>query len=194
MSRLTYDDAEKTSLRGRPWSFHMELHTTDSLGQAIDKFWYATGRGQGESVEVGEGNTGEQPVSELIAWGDLRALVTARVAGGYDYVDAPYRRMSPESLAKLAAPPIAASPTLVVTPQATAVVTSPVVVTPPPATPRVVTGGQPWDHISTMHVVREGTKVMGIEARDAQGTKLLVFTESVGQAFAQARNMDISFV
>lgn len=107
MARLTVQDARQIAMRNRPWTFRLELQP--------GMFWYATGRGINEPLEVVTGtiHPAQGQMAALGTWTDLERVVTLLLGQGWQYADTPYIRMSPQSLATIqagqAAPPPADS-------------------------------------------------------------------------------------
>lgn len=114
MARLTLNDAKATAARGRPWTFRME--------DASGNWWYATGRGLHEAVEVvcgdAQGNltAGSNTLTDV---GLLDKVCHNLVQRGYTYVDTQYIRMSPANLAQFVTPavPAVATQTVRITPK-----------------------------------------------------------------------------
>ena len=136
MARLTLQNAENTAQRNRPWSFRLEYNGASAVNQSgvSSKFWYATGRGTHEPVEIGWGAIGHAPQYQLITWTALVDRVKEKLAKGYDYVDVPYEKMSAANLAKITggASPVVAAPVAPSIPVAPAAPAAPVVSAPAP--------------------------------------------------------------
>lgn len=181
MAKLTLTDAENTAKRTRPWTFRLEGSDVSSGGQS---FWYATGRGLAEAVEVGTGLIGTPPTHQLIDWPTLKTMVAAKLAEGFTYADTGFIRMSAVSLAKLATAslpvPTPVKPVLPPTPQQ-AVSTS------------LQALGEPFSLIRKLRLKREGTTILGYVALDEQGIEVMEFNRSVGLKFATDHEIEVEF-
>jgi len=202
MASLTITDAEGLATRKRPWSFRLEFRGPNSAnaGGWSEKFWFATGRAHDEMVEVGWGAVGSSAQTTLITWSKLRDKVEEKLNKGYGYVDAPYRRMSPKSIAKLGG----AVASAVATGTGPAPAPAAVVAAPPPA-PATVKGqpvaftptaaqvalGEPWSLVHALKMNRHGTTVQGYEAQDANGDKLFDFDSVGGIEFSREHGVQI---
>ena len=198
VAKLTLQDAEDIAQRGRPWTIRLEFvgsNPANQSGQSA-KYWYATGRGLTESVEVGYGALGAKPVLDLIDWNELRGRVADKIAKGYDYAHTPFVRMSAESLAKLAGTPVVQVPVAKATP-----VTTPAgapIPPPPQAITHTVQATQaalphPHNLLCVVRLHRTGIKVDGYEGLDKDGDVLVNFGVQEGLDFARQHGLDILF-
>lgn len=174
MAKLTFEECRKTAGRRRPWTFRLEFHGTTPNGNPSAKFWYATGRGLDEAVEIGWGAIGQPPSHQLIDWAELRPRVEEKLRKGYDYAPTDYVRMSAANLAKLTNSP------------------------PPPAppvqtSPDLSTLGEPFSLIQSLKIIRDGTKIVGYAAMDKDGDELLQFDAVSGLDFATEYDLEIVF-
>jgi len=191
---LTITDARDIAKRGRPWSLRLEYTGSNSSNNSgwSDKFWFATGRGINEPVEIGWGRNGNKPQIRLTDFPTVEDRVSSKLGNGYSYVDASYRRMSPESLSKLAKP-TSATP-LQPTPA------------PAPAMPASITSkhtvsaaqdalGVPWSLIHSLRIKRSkgSTNIVGYDALDENEDLLLTMTATSGLDFARDYNVEIEF-
>ena len=208
MARLTYQDAERIGKRGRPWTFRLEYMGCNSANQSghSEKYWYATGRGETEMVEVGWGKIGSRPQTMLLPFHKLAAKVAEKLNRNYDYADTAYVRMSPENLAKLGGI-VPISPAPAVRQVSSATPAKPKSKAPSMAVP-VAPGhtqnkakaanqaalGTPWSLVVKLRSVRQGTTLLKWEALDATGVVLLGFDPSVGRDFAADYDIDLEFV
>jgi len=187
MAKLTISDVERIAGRGRPWTIRLEFAGADpaNAGGFSDKYWYATGRGLTEAVEIGWGANGNGAQHQLIDWPELRKRVAEKLAKGYGYVDTPYIRMTTASLARLGGPTKGTPAPVQVTP-----VPNPV---PPPVTrsAALVALGEPWSLTHHLKVLRDGTTVKGYAAIDDNGDELLQFDPQRGVEFARDYNLEI---
>ena len=152
--------------------------------ESCDDCWFATGRALDEMVEVGGGPSGGKVTTQLVTWATLHSEVADRMGEGFDYVDAPYRRMSRASLAQLGISTTPKTPPLA--PQV-----------PPTHTPSATQAalGEPWSLVCSLRMLRAsgGTTVKGYEALDAGGDKLFDFDPQGGVDFARDHDLDIAF-
>jgi len=204
MSKLTASDASRIAASGRPWSLRLEFVGSNPANQSgvSSKFWYATGRKNTEAVETGHGAIGSKPATNLVDWASFQVKVADKLAKGYDYVDAPFQRMSAANLAKLgghtpspapakrkpqAPRPAPASPTpSVPAPKA-------VVVAPQPNAPSasLLALPAPFCNVRFLKLKRVGTKVDGFSALDENQKYLLGMTDDSGLDFARDHDVEI---
>lgn len=213
MAKLTIHDAEDIARKGRPWSFRLEYTGPNPANASgwSDKYWYATGRGLNEPVEIAWGANGHPPHgTRLTTWSKIRKVVPDKRANGYDYVDHGYVRMSAQALSKLGgataskpgkkanhanpAPkpaPVSNHPLGKPgqTPSAPVQATN----TPTQVSPDLLALGEPWSLIRSLKVLRNGTKVKGYSAQDENGDELLRFDPKGGVEFAREYDVDIEF-
>jgi len=206
--KLSISDAETIANRGKPWTFRLEYHGSTSNGNPSHKFWYATGRGITEEVEVGWGALGGLPQNQLIGWNELRNRVTEKLSKGYDYAPTDYIRMSAASLAQLGMPVLPSLPSAVAPPV--------VVQTPVPPRPGWLTGApppapstgvkytktpsasllslnEPWSLIRCLKMQRTGSKLTGYNALDENGDELLLLDAATGLDFATKHDIEVEF-
>jgi len=198
MAKLTLQDAENTAQKGRPWTFRLEFVGSNPANQGgqSSKYWYATGRGATEPVEIGWGALGAKPQLDIIDWNELRTRVADKLGKGYQYAFTPYVRMSPTNLAKLAGTPVVSAPVAVATP-----VTIPAAVPTPPATQAIThtvsviqaSLPRPYNLLCALRVHRKGTVVDGYEGLDADGDTLVTLDVQEGKDFARLHGLDILF-
>ena len=207
MAKLTLQEAEQIAGRGRPWTIRLEfvgVNLANASGVS-SKYWFATGRGLNEAVEIGYGAIGSSPQYRLIDWDKLRQRVADKTSEGYVYAHTPYVRMSAVNFAKVTGNPVATSPTAkAVSSAPTSVLTpapAPALVTPPSVpvvTPKVVSQAQqalgaPYSLIATMRILRQGLTIMGYSARDASDDELMVLDPTDAVDFARDYDIDIVF-
>ena len=101
MARLTLTDARSVMLKGRPWTFRLECTTGGH-----NKFWLATGRGQNEPVEVHYGAIGAKAAILVKDWAYIEKTAPEKEAKGYTYVDTPFVRVQPSTIAGVQASPV----------------------------------------------------------------------------------------
>ena len=208
MAKLTLQDAESTAGKGRPWTIRLEYvgaNPSNTSGQSA-KYWYATGRGLAEKVEVGYGALGTAPQCSLIDLPTLSDRVAEKLAKGYVWANTPYIRMSVASLAKLAGTPVVQATQAKHVCSLFPVVRKKATVKPqkklnlsmafPPKTwavpakaPSVPTN----DQIRTLCIIREGLVITGYSARDEHDNEVLVFNPKDGVEFAREQGLDICF-
>lgn len=216
MAQLTLIDAERIAARGKPWTIRLEFTGANSANANgfSDKYWYATGRALKEMVEAGWGANGAGAQHQLIDWAELRKRVAEKLAKGYTYVDTPYTRMTPASLAKLGGPTPSGGHAPVATPAPVVVTTPPVVlgtgtvlapgvtvksVTLAPAgpaavarTPALLALGDPWALTNHLKVLRSGTSIVGWAAIDDNGDETgLRFDPDGGRQFAVDYDLEL---
>lgn len=206
MACLTITDARDIASRGRPWSIRLEYTGSnyDNKSGWSSKFWFATGRGLHEPVEIGWGKNGNKPQTQVTDFPTVEDRVSKKLAKGYDYTDAPYRRMSQAGLAKIGAwvtttPTAAPAPKPAPKPTPTPAPATPAPIAP---TPKVSTHtvsaaqdalGEPWSLIHSLRIKRNGTKVIGYDALDDGGDFLLTMTATSGLDFARDYDVDVEF-
>lgn len=178
MAKLTINDAENTATRIRPWTFRMESPTGD--------YWYATGRGLTEAVEIGWGAAGAGTQYQLTDWVGLRTMVADTLNQGYFYVDTPYVRMTPVSLAKVMAPVTTMVPAPIVAPVIVPSVRIPVV---PVVAPVTLTVGKAHH----LKILRTGAAITGYSVVDDKGNEIQRLDPKDGPQFARDHNVDIEF-
>lgn len=108
MARLTLSDARSTMGRGRPWTFRLEC----TVG-GRNAFWLATGRARNEPVEIHYGAIGNKPQILVKSWDYVERKTPEKIAKGYDYVDTPFVKVQPSTIAaggKAASTPTPKSP------------------------------------------------------------------------------------
>lgn len=196
MARLSLQDAEHLAARGRPWTFRLEFHGANPANQGgfSSKYWYATGRGLTESVEIGWGACGAAPQLLLVDWTDLRTRVDEKLVKGYDYVSTVFVRMSPGNLAKIAGiPQVSGAPLATATPVTVAAPVQPTqgIKHTPSAVQTAL--GAPYSLVCALKLVRKGSQATGFDALDASGDYLFDFTLQGGRDFANEHNLDIQF-
>jgi len=220
MARLTISDAEDKARKGRPWSFRLEFVGSNPANKSgwSDKYWYATGRGINEPVEIAWGVNGHPPHgTRLTTWSKISKVVPDKRANGYDYADHGYVRMSAKSIAKLggataSAPAPAQGGGKAKAPQGKpaplsqhplgnpgqAPQTTPAPVqatkTPSQVSSDLLALGEPWSLIRLLKVIRKGTTVTGYAALDASGDELLKFDPNGGVDFAREYELEIEWV
>ena len=209
MAKLTMQDAEKLAGRNRPWTFRLEFigsNPSNASGRS-EKYWYATGRGLSEAVEIGWGKIGSKPQHQLIDWPELRSRVAAKMAGQYDYAPTNFVRMSTKSLATLGGVTPSAPAPAPQTPQATNPVQPPPTPVPAPTAgaqaPKYTKApsqiqldlGEPFSLIRALRFKRDaaGTAIVGFTALDEDGDVLLDLTEPDGQDFIAKYDPEIVF-
>ena len=211
MAKLTMQDAEKIAGRNRPWTFRLEFignNPSNASGRS-EKYWYATGRGLSEAVEIGWGKIGSKPQHQLIDWPELRSRVADKLGKQYDYADTNYVRMSAASLATLggttpSAPVAAPQPPQPAAPVPTPQPAAPAPVAPPTASQPMYTKtpsqdqldlGEPFSLIRALRFKRDaaGTAIVGFTALDEDGDVLLDLTEPDGQDFIAKYDPEIVF-
>jgi len=214
MARLTIHDAEDKARKGRPWSFRLEYVGSNPANKSgwSSKYWYATGRGITEMIEVGWGANGNPPQgTTLVTWAKLRKVVPEKRSKGYDYADHGYVRMSAKSIAKLggatpstpaqgnakpAPAPLSQHPLGNPVKQAQPLTPA----TPAPAAPAgpvspdLLALGEPWSLVRSLKVIRKGTTLTGYSAQDKDGDELLKFDPAGGIEFARDYDIDIELV
>lgn len=200
MARLTITDAEQIAGRNRPWTFRLEFIGPNAANHngSSRKYWYATGRGLHESVEIGWGALGSVPQHQLIDWPELRLRVAAKLVKGYDYADTLYVRMSAGSMATLTGtasvvvpapmPALPSSGLTVVTPL------PPMNAVPTHVHPALVAMGEPYSLVASLRIQRQGIKVQGYTALDKDGDALFELTARAGIDFAQKYDVDVLWV
>lgn len=209
MGKLTLNDAETIAGRGRPWTLRMEFTGTNSAnaGGVSNKYWFATGRGLSEQVEIGWGALGSTPQYQLIDWTELRNRVADKLSKGYVYQDTPYIRMSAGNLAKVMGNPVAAPATavsvssLTQAPRPAPRPAAAPVAAPAPSPTMSGTGpnlllaalGLPYNLIRSLRMTRDGVKVTGYDALDANGVEVLQFNPTEGVDFARQYQVDVMF-
>ena len=200
MALLMLQDAENTAKRMRPWSLRLEFTGVNANNKngVSDKYWYATGRGLNEAVEIGWGAVGKKSQTLLTTWAELRNRLPDKLAKGYMYVSHPYVRMSAGNIAKmLGQVPTPPPPS----PKTTAPAKKPkqVAVSSQPSSNWVMGAaqkalGRPWDLIWSLQIMRKNTRVFGFTALDRGGKELLKFDVDGGREFARDHNLDIIFI
>lgn len=118
--------------------------------------------------------------TKLTDWDDLRDLVEDRLNAGYSYVNAPYRRMSPDSLAKFtgrAVPPAPSQSTMSSADEIRSLADL----------------GEPWSLIRKLRILRDNTVLVGYMALDENGDELLKFDPDGGVDFAREHDLDIDW-
>ena len=162
MARLTYQEAEQIAGRGRPWTFRLEYTGSNASNQSgvSDKYWYATGRGTSEMVEVGWGRIGSRPQTMLLPFNKLADKVTEKRNKGYNYVNTPYVRMSAANLTKLGGQPPTQAPAVKqvssMTPKTLKPKSKPVPASKVKPAKRALLCA-PWTDIVKLRAVRQGT-------------------------------------
>jgi hypothetical protein len=201
MARLTLNDCELIAQRNRPWTFRLEFHGTTPTGGTSAKFWYATGRGITEAIEVAWGALGNLPQQyQVIDWTELQNRVAEKLGKGYQYADTPFIRMSAANLALLTAgqttplPPVApvvapVPPPAVVTKPAAPVVMAPV----KPQHPGLLALGEPWSLIRALKLHFDGKTLLGYDALDEDGDVLFMLTKDQGLKSAQEYDLEVKF-
>ena len=213
MAKLTLQDANRIAANSRPWSLRLEFvgaNPANASGTSA-KFWYATGRSKNEAIETGSGAIGSAPVTRLVDWAGFQAKVAEKLGKGYDYVDAPFQRMSQANMAKLGghtpsptpqkaqppvtaptAPPVSAP----VAAPAAPPVSAPVAVQPPAPTPAPAPQANaptasllalpaPFCNVRFLKFKRQGAKVLAFDALDENQNSLLEMTQASGLDFAR---------
>jgi len=99
MSILTVTDARTLMGRGKAWTFRLELRDPASNSH---KFWLCTGRSRHEPVEVHYGRVGSKPQIIVKDWVYVEQKCPEKVAKGYIYVDTPFVRVQPSTIAGVA--------------------------------------------------------------------------------------------
>ena len=210
MARLTYVEAEQIAARGRPWTFRMEYtgHNAANASGFSDKYWYATGRGDAEMVEVGWGAVGSRPQLMLMPFHKLAAKVAEKIGKGYDFAPTAYVRMSAVNLAKLGGM-TAAVATASPVKHASSMTPPKPRAKPAPAPPApTISGhnqskttaakqtalGTPWSLITKLRAVRQGTALLKWEALDAAGSVLLDFDPTGGRDFAADYDIELELL
>ena len=181
MATLNLNDVYRIAGRSRPWTIRLEMVDPSTN---TNKFWYATGRAEDESVECGWGRIGNKPQLQLVDFPTFKNRVRDKLGKGYEYANTGYIRMSDESLSKLggATPSTSAQSnsqpvTAPAAPQPTQSFT------PPPmgqAKPNLPPLTFPYDQITVLRPVKGG-----FEALDEYGDVLLDLTASGGQDLVQ---------
>lgn len=211
MALLTLTEAANLAARDRPWSVRLEFVGANPNNQCglSRKFWYATGRGLGEPVEIGWGAIGAAPQTLLRTFDDFRDKVTEKLTEGYRYVIAPYQRMSAANLAQITAGVTATVPVYTPGPPNPAMQNP---APPPPApgggiaapavSPKIVTLaqqalGSPYDLIRSFRVKRLPASgvpsVIMMEALDVLGGVLLLMQVQEAVSFARDHVLDIQW-
>jgi len=98
MARLTLSDARNTMGRSRPWTFRLEC----TVG-GRNAFWLATGRSRHEPVEIHYGAIGNKPQILVKDWDYVERKAPEKEAKGYVYVDTPFVKVQPSTIAAFAA-------------------------------------------------------------------------------------------
>lgn len=211
MAKITLQDAEMIAQRGRPWTIRLErvgTNPSNASGRSA-KYWFATGRGIKEAVEIGYGALGAIPQYRLIDWPKLQGKVAEKLTKGYIYVNTPYIRMSAANLAKLTGSPMVQPKTAKqvsslrprrgskkmkpkTAPAAQAAPTAPVAGSTPP-NPAIISLGVPYSLIRALKVRRQGVKITGYGALDDQGSELMILDPKDGIEFARDYNIDVNF-
>lgn len=208
MAKLELAGAASLAARNRPWSVRLEF-VSPKTGAV--EFWYATGRGLSESVEMGGGDNGTVPQTLLGTFDDFRAGVHEKLGRGYQYVNAPYQRMRPENLAKVTLTGLVVPSSSVYAPGPPGPGTQ-VPAPPPPApgggiaapavSPKIVTLaqqalGSPYDLIRSFRVKRLPASgvpsVIMMEALDVLGGVLLLMQVQEAVSFARDHVLDIQW-
>lgn len=199
MAYLTISDARDRAHRGAPWSIRLEFTGGNFNNKSgwSSKYWFATGRGASEPVEIGWGRNGNKAQTQITKFSTVEDRVSKKLAKGYDYTAAPYQRMSSESLAKIsgAQPAVPTAPA----PQPTPAPATPAPVAPTPkASTHTVSAdqdalGEPWSLIYSLRIKRNGTRVVGYDALDNNGDFLLTMTATSGLDFARDYDVDVEF-
>jgi len=193
MALLMLQDAETIAQKNRPWSIRLEFLGVNANNKngISDKYWYATGRGLNEAVEIGWGAVGRKPQTQLTTWAELRNRVPDKLAKGYMYVTHPYIRMSAGNIAKIIGQaPVAPQPRAAPAKKTKQVMPQPSNWTMS-ATQTAL--GAPWNLIHILKIARKGTKVLGFKAFDEKGNEILMFDEDGGREFARDHGLDIIF-
>ena len=208
MALLTLQDAEGIAGRGRPWTIRLEFVGANpaNVSGVSSKYWYATGRGLHEPVEAGWGTIGDTPQYQLIDWPELEVRVADKLAKGYQFVGTPFVRMSAGNLAivtgnPVSTPPMAKAVSSLTPARATAPAVKPAPVhptVPPVAVVHQAGAAQralqhPRNLVCSLKLLRDGTRVTGYSARDANEAELLVMGASEGADFARTYNVDVIF-
>lgn len=207
MAKLTLQDAERTAGRNRPWTIRLEFVGSNSSNQSgvSSKFWFATGRGLAEAVEMGWGAIGNPPQGyKLGDWNDLRTKVAEKLGEGYQYADTPFVRMSATNLAKLTwrgantppastPPPLAPTVSAAVVSAVVAVMTAPVPVYLKPPKPGLVAMGQPYSLVRALKMKRTGLVVGSYLALDECGVELMEIPAKEGEDLARDYDLEIVF-
>jgi len=209
MAKLTIQDAEKIAGRSRPWTFRLEFIGSNPVNASgrSEKYWYATGRGLNEAVEIGWGRIGNKPQHQLIDWPELRSRVADKLGNDYEYADTNYVRMSAASLATLGgttpSAPAAAPQT---PPQPKPVATPPTPTSAPTQGAQTAKYtkqpsqdqldlGEPYSLIRALRFKRDaaGTTITGFAALDEDGDVLLDLSEADGQDFIAKYDPEVVF-
>jgi len=188
-------EAEAIAEKKHPWSIRLEFTgvNVNNKNGVSDKYWYASGRGLSEAIEIGWGAVGRKPQTQLTTWAELRNRLPDKLAKGYIYVNYPYVRMSAGNIAKI----LGWVPTPPTTAQVKKVKQVGVPSQPIPsnwvmsATQSIL--GAPWNLIYTLQLVRKGTEVIGFKALDKKGAEILMLDENGGREFARDHGLEILF-
>ena len=204
MARLTFDDAERIAGNSRPWSIRLEFRgpNPNNAGGWSEKFWFATGRAKHEPVETGWGAIGALPQYQLVDWANFVTKVTEKVAKGYDYVDAPFVRMSQDSLNKLGGTvktvggPTPAAPNAPSPPPVLPSSPAPQIQVNTGTTPvnaKLLALGEPWSLVRSLRVKRNSSTVLGYDALDNKGSVLFGLDPQQGVQAAQDYDLDVAW-
>lgn len=181
MATLNLNDVYRIAGRSRPWTIRLEMVDPSTN---TSKYWYATGRAEGEAVECGWGRIGNKPQLKLIDFSTFKTKVREKLDKGYSYANTGFVRMSHSALAKLGgstpSAPAKAPQTAAPAPAAPQPTQS---YTPPPmgqAKPNLPPLTFPYDQITALRPVKGG-----FEALDEYGDVLLDLTASGGQDLVQ---------
>ena len=199
--KMTISEAEAIAGRQRPWTFRLEFHGTTDKGQPSHKFWYATGRGTGEAIEIGWGAIGAAPSYALIDWAELKTRTAEKLDKGYGYAPTAFIRMSAGNLAVVTGQASVAAPTPPPAPPAPVAPVSPVApvatpsVTPAQKTPAasLLALGEPFSLIRKLKMKREGSKIIGFSALDETGAEVCEMDAPNGRDFAKEHDLEVEF-
>jgi len=204
MATMTIDEAEALAQRKRPWTFGLTLQTTSPK-----KFWYATGRGTDEKLEVVSGHISGKPGAaslsvddtEVVDWGDLQAKVDNLLANGFTYTSTGHKKMTDASWAivkalrdgtPLPTPPVSQGilQTSIPLPGAAPapVPPAPVFDPPPMGTPKpgITPLTSPYDEIRALHPAKDR-----FDALDENGDVLCTLTVDEGRGLAQDHGVPV---
>jgi predicted DNA-binding WGR domain protein len=193
MALLTLNDADNIAARSRPWTLRLEYSGSTAAGNSSHKFWYATGRGYTEAIEIGWGRVGSEAQHQLIDWPEFRTRLKEKLSKGYEYADGPFMRMTPGSLAKLGAPTLPATPAAAPVPPPSVPSTPGRLVTLKAPSAGLLALGEPYSLIRALRMQRTGTKIEGYTALDEAGDDVLDLDAVTGREFAKEHDLEIVF-
>lgn len=173
--KVTLKDVNRIAARNRPWTLRLEYVAFPPPG--ANKFWFGTGRGTNESVEIGWGRIGNKPQYQVISFQEFVTRVNDKISKGYAVAAGPFVRMRPETIQVLKTLTAAATPPVQVSTPAAPVSIS----VPPPVQATFPPGTDPFTLIKSLTPIKQG-----FDALDANGAVLMQLTLDSGRDLIQS--------